>query len=251
MNVILISAVVLGLTSSLHCIGMCGPLALAVPRTNSSINSIYFSSLQYNLGRIFTYSFLGLVIGQVGLTVKTLGFLQALSIAAGILFIVFALLKLFKLNATFSVSEKAFMMIGRQIGKISKSKLKFKPFLFGLLNGLLPCGMVYLALVNAVLAGSTSESMLAMFVFGIGTLPAMYTFSVLSKKIKFNFSSNKMYSYVMIALGLLMVIRGANLDIPYLSPKVEIVQKQNPHNSSFQQEKVVMSCCKSKENCEK
>lgn len=245
MITILISAVVLGLTSSLHCVGMCGPLALAVPVKKSSIHSIWLGSIQYNLGRIFTYAILGLIVGNIGLSLNTLGFLQGLSIAAGIFVLFFALNKMLPRQVKWGVGGKLSIYLGRALGKTVKSDLPFKPFFFGVLNGFLPCGMVYLALVTALVSGGIGSSVLVMISFGLGTLPLLLVLTVFGKKWKWNFSTSKLYPLVLLAVSILMILRGMNLDIPYISPKISLSeQAEEKHFPEKKQENIEFSCCK-------
>ena len=93
-----ISAFFLGMIENLHCIGMCGPIALALPLNRESKIEIINGILQYNLGRIFTYSLLGFLIGFIGLSIHLIGLIQGLSIATGIGIIIYAWRKYFISN---------------------------------------------------------------------------------------------------------------------------------------------------------
>ena len=146
METVLALGFILGITSNIHCIGMCGPIALAIPVKRTS---------HYNFGRILSYSFLGLIVGSIGLTIQTLGFLQGLSIVSGLFLILFAWKKWYK-SAIFSEFPTfgIHVFIRKNLGKVITSQSPFKIGILGILNGLLPCGMVYAALLNSVLAGN-------------------------------------------------------------------------------------------------
>lgn len=239
---------IIGLTSNLHCIGMCGPIALAVPVNRSNNFTIISGILQYNLGRIISYSTLGLIVGSVGLSISSFGFLQWLSIIAGILMIVYAWRKyLRKLFGSHIPDIGINSLIGKGLGRIIKSESRMKLFLLGSLNGLLPCGMVYLGLMNALITGNALDSSLAMTAFGIGTLPSMIAVAFAANKISnaFRMKLNRIVPYILTLVGILIILRGMNLDIPYISPRIELV-KTADHT-----EKVEMSCCHSNSSCEK
>jgi sulfite exporter TauE/SafE len=253
MSTFVITGFILGLTSSLHCIGMCGPIAMAVPVNRKNNWTILGGVLQYNLGRIFTYSILGLLIGSIGLTIHTFGILQWLSIISGILLIAYAwrkwLGKSFHLNIpSFNVNG----FVSKGIGTILRSKFPFKLPLLGAMNGLLPCGMVYVALMNALLTGTQGSSALAMIAFGVGTLPSMIAVGFAAGKINgaLRTKLNSAVPYMLTLVGFLIILRGMNLGIPFISPKAEMAMK---HSSGMQKQEpeMKMDCChSSKENCD-
>lgn len=242
MNTIYVAALVLGLASNFHCIGMCGPIAMAIPLDRSSNFRLISGILQYNLGRILVYGLLGAIIGIFGLSIQTIGFLQWMSIIIGITLIVYAWRKylanlLPSIRLSFSVNQ----YINKSIGKIIRSKSPFKLLGLGALNGLLPCGMVFAALLNALVAGNSFNSAVAMMIFGAGTLPAMIAVAYLANKMgaKLRIKMNKAVPYLLTVVGLLIVLRGMNLNIPFISPRVSIQQ------TTEQDPEVKMDCCHS------
>ena len=252
MELFVLTGLILGLTSNLHCIGMCGPIAMAIPLNRSSNLTMLSGALQYNLGRIFTYFILGLLVGSIGLTINTIGILQWLSIAAGVGMILYAWRKYF--HMFFTSRSKGFQIqsiLNKSLGCVLKSKSPFRLMLLGNINGLLPCGMVFAALLNALLTGDFLYSGLAMIAFGIGTLPAMITVMFLANKISNSARQkmNKAVPYLLTVVGLLIVLRGMNLDIPYLSPKVNLVENEQQESSEPAQA-VEMSCCHSGSDCD-
>lgn len=238
---------IIGLTSNLHCIGMCGPIAMAIPVNRKNNLTILSGVLQYNLGRILTYAILGVIVGSIGVTANTLGFLQWLSIITGAFLIVYAWRKI--IGNRFTAQLPSFGLnsfVSKRIGKVLGSQTPLKFVLLGSLNGLLPCGMVYVGLMNALLAGSPQQSALAMAAFGVGTLPAMIAVGFAANKVSLSMRSkmNKAVPYLLTLVGVLIIFRGLNLDIPYISPKMKIVvSEQNV-------EKVEMSCCHATKKCE-
>lgn len=248
MDSIILYGFIIGLTSNLHCIGMCGPIAMAIPVNRSNNWTILSGILQYNLGRVLTYSVLGVLVGMIGITATTFGVLQWLSIITGIILIIFAWRKWIgsRFEAKISIPGVN-MFISRNIGKVIHSDLPFKLSLLGSLNGLLPCGMVFLALGNALLGGSALNSALAMAAFGIGTLPSMIAVGYAANRMSLSFREklNKAVPYLLTIVGILIVLRGMNLNIPFISPQMKTVVSEQ------QDEQVEMSCCHSKDTCEK
>lgn len=243
MNPIYIAAITLGLASNFHCLGMCGPIALAIPLNRSSKVSMIMGILQYNLGRILIYSVLGAIVGLFGITIQTIGVLQWVSIIVGVILIIYAWRKYFNQlfpSVHFNLGIASFL--SSRIGPIAKSQNPFKLFLLGGLNGLLPCGMVFTALINAVLGGSPINSAFAMALFGLGTLPVMILIPFVANSItsSLRVKLNKAVPYLLTVVGLLIVLRGMNLNIPYISPRVTITKNVN---NSTNNNSVKMDCC--------
>lgn len=222
----------IGLLGSLHCVGMCGPLALALPLANRSGFSKITAALLYNLGRAITYAAMGLILGLLGVGAKIYGMQQWVSIACGVIMILSVLLaSAFNMKAAFQkISFKNTSFIQKGISKRLRNPKLHTLFVIGLLNGLLPCGLVYIAISGALVSTSLSNSVLFMFLFGIGTLPMMFVIAYFGSLIKGKILSRiqRLIPIFIVLLGLLFIVRGLNLGIPYLSPK-------------FTQEKV--SCC--------
>jgi sulfite exporter TauE/SafE len=208
-----------GLFGSIHCVGMCGPLAFAVPSLHNQGWLIIFDKLIYNLGRTLAYSLLGVLIGLAGQQLWLAGMQQTISIITGIFIILTATSRILK----WSVGNKVwFSGLGQSFNKLLIYALKHKSghFIVGILNGFLPCGFVYLAMAGALNTGSVMDSVQYMFWFGIGTLPLMmaamvgtgFVGPVIRQRI------NKTIPFLMLGLGVWFMLRGLNLDIPYLSP---------------------------------
>jgi uncharacterized protein len=247
MNSIILYGFIIGLTSNLHCIGMCGPIALAVPVKRNSIWSILGGVVQYNFGRVITYSLLGILIGMIGISATTFGILQWLSIVTGVFLILYAWRKWIGARIEQKLAIPALnSFVSRNIGKVMRSELPGKLLILGGLNGLLPCGMVFLALGNALLAGSPVNSALAMAAFGIGTLPSMVAVGFAANRFTMEWRTkmNKIVPYLLTIVGILIVLRGMNLNIPFISPQVKTIVTEQ------QDEEVEMSCCSKKKQCD-
>jgi sulfite exporter TauE/SafE len=224
----------IGLLGSLHCVGMCGPLAMALPVSQKTGFSRISAALLYNLGRAITYATMGLILGFIGVGAKIYGIQQWVSIVAGSIMILSVVLaSVFNLKAFVQkLSFKNAGFIQRGISKRLKNPKPSTLFIIGLLNGLLPCGLVYIAISGALVSPSLTSSVLFMFLFGLGTLPMMFLIVYFSNLIKGKILNRiqKLIPIFIVLLGLLFIVRGMNLGIPYLSPK-------------FNEEKQEMKCC--------
>lgn len=222
-----------GLFGSFHCIGMCGPIAIALPIPNSNNLNFVLGRLLYNLGRIATYSFLGAVFGLLGSRLVISGFQQSISITLGIT-IVFAVLIPAKYKAKISqhkLVQKITLPLKKGISDLFKQGTFSAMFLIGILNGFLPCGLVYVALAGAIASGDAISGTAVMILFGIGTFPTMFAATLFGKFINLNIRRKitKAIPVLAFVLGLLFIVRGMALGIPYLSPKIsaQVVDDQN------------------------
>jgi uncharacterized protein len=219
-------AFVTGLASSLHCIGMCGPIALALPVGKLNNAEKLAAKLLYNFGRILTYSSLGLFFGYFGGQFLIAGWQQLVSISIAT-FLLFNLIpkKLFLLN----LSSKIGHLFSPNFKKILAIKYSYKFLILGILNGFLPCGMVYIALVGAMATSTPFSGAIFMALFGLGTLPFMLSISFLPSlfHVKIRHRINKFLPYYSLLLILLLGIRGLGLGLPYLSPKIFANETKN------------------------
>jgi sulfite exporter TauE/SafE len=228
----------IGLQATLHCVGMCGPLALAAPIDRSQKNRAFWGSLTYNFGRITSYTYLGFLLGLLGIGAIWIHAIQVLCVLSGLFFIATAF---FGSLETWFIFRQLTAKIGqfnaRLFPEIKKMPRALRPYLFGILNGLLPCGMVYLALMYALSSASIAEGALSMFFFGLGTLPVMFFIPLMGQQRFYQVFPRQTQKILLGIIGLLLILRGLNLGIPYLSPSME-----TPHNHS--QPKV--ECCEVK-----
>lgn len=214
-----------GLFGSIHCVGMCGPLAFALPANSNGKWSLVFDKFIYQLGRVVSYTLLGVLIGIVGRQVWLAGIQQSVSIVSGVLIIAAALSRLFKLSLfSKSAASRPATVINKAI--VYTLKHKWGHLAVGLLNGLLPCGFVYLALVGAVNTPTVLSSAQYMFWFGVGTMPLMFIAALGSGFFSLNVRKklNKIIPYFMLCLGIWFVMRGLSLNIAYLSPEINTDQ---------------------------
>lgn len=220
MNILFSVAFLTGLAGSFHCIGMCGPIALALPVGRLSLFHATISRILYNLGRITTYGILGTAFGYFGKKLFVAGFQQQLSVLIGI-FMIFSILpnRLF----TWNPFQKLTHFLMATFKKIFPINSPFGFIFLGLLNGLLPCGFVYTALAGASATSTPTEGAIFMIFFGLGTAPMMFSIGILPKFIsqKFRLNINKYLPIYTLFLAIFFVVRGLNLGIPHLSPKFE------------------------------
>ena len=227
---LLISALGLGFASGFHCIGMCGPIALSMGLTKNQKTNFYLQNVTYQLGRILTYTILGGLLGIIGQSFEFAGIQQYLTIAVGILLIIMAVSsfggKDFATRIPFI--SKLLLKVKMNLGKILQRPDYKSRFATGILNGFLPCGMVYMALTASLAAGGILESSLFMLLFGLGTFPFMFAVVFLGNFITSTFRVKilKVIPVMMIILGGLFVLRGMELGIPYVSPKAEALTIQ-------------------------
>lgn len=215
----------MGLVGNLHCLGMCGPIALAVPAVGTSERSRVFGILTYNLGRILIYGLIGAIFGLLGSTINLMGFQQYFSVILGSL-IVMAVLVPWALKKIDIVQKPLFGAIVKMKGLFRKQFEKGTfgaVFVIGVFNGLLPCGLVYMAAAGAVVVGEIYQGALYMMLFGIGTLPVMFGLPYIGKFMKNSIRSRlrKLVPVTMLAFGILLILRGSNLGIPYVSPAID------------------------------
>ena len=216
------SALIFGLLGSFHCVGMCGPIAFMLPVDRKNISRRNFQIFTYHLGRIFTYSLLGLVFGIVGKSLNLFGFQQQLSIAIGILMITVILLPA-KVFNRYNFSKPIYRAVGKVKNAMGLRLKQRKPgtfFTLGYLNGLLPCGLVYMAIFGALATGGALNGALYMALFGLGTIPLMTTAVYLGNFLNATLKKQilKLMPIVVVIIGVLFIMRGLGLGIPYLSP---------------------------------
>jgi len=215
------TAFILGLAGSLHCAAMCGPLALALPTAGRSGLNLVAGRLVYTIGRIFTYCALGLVFGVAGHTLALVGIQRWVSIALGL-----ALLAGLFASRRLALWRPVTQMV-EQLKRLMAGLLRRRSFaalaLLGLLNGLLPCGLVYVACAGATATGGVSSGMVYMAAFGLGTVPLMLAIGLsgrlLPLPIRLRLRSAIPVSVFLLAM--LLILRGMALGIPYVSPDLE------------------------------
>ena len=216
------SALIFGLLGSFHCVGMCGPIAFMLPVDRSNSFKKISQILIYHLGRLLAYALIGLCFGLVGKSLYIFGIQQQLSIAIGIVMIVIVIIPTKTFNK-YNFSRPIYKLISKvksALGKALKKKTADTFLSIGFLNGFLPCGLVYMAVIGAMASGNAIQGSLYMFLFGLGTIPLMTTAIYLGKFLNTTLKQRiqKAIPVFVVVIGLLFVLRGLGLGIPYLSP---------------------------------
>ena len=218
---IIISGMALGILSSFHCVGMCGPIAFSLPLNYLPTHKKLIGILLYNFGRISTYAMMGLFFGFIGRQFFLGGLQQWFSIILGVIILILLISSLtskslFHLHFLENINTKLQSFIGSYIVK----KQLYGMYLIGAANGLLPCGMVYFAIAGALAAGSILSGIGFMVAFGLGTLPLMMMLTYFGFMISISTRNTvkKLIPFFIATMGILLILRGMNLGIPYLSP---------------------------------
>jgi len=212
------TAFLLGLLGSLHCAGMCGPLALAIPAAGNTKAAFVLDRLAYNFGRIFTYGLLGAIFGLIGKSFAVIGFQRWISLGVGIL-----LLSAFLFSTRFMLNTKIANTVGllkSAFAKLLHHRKFSSTALLGVLNGFLPCGLVYAACAGATVSSGFAPGIVYMIVFGLGTIPMMLAIGLAGKKLQLalRFKFQRLIPMTLVLMSVLLILRGLELGIPYLSP---------------------------------
>jgi len=237
------AALVLGLMGSFHCVGMCGPIAIVLPIGNRSWVSRITGGLLYNIGRTITYGILGVLFGILGAGLSLAGLQKWVSIIMGSIMVISVIFPSLGHRINAGGSMFSFMgSIKSSLQKLFRKSSYSSLFLIGILNGLLPCGLVYMALAGALATGSFGGSSLFMIIFGLGTIPMLLTVSLIGsmagKKLKHII--NKTIPIIVVIIGLLFILRGLELGIKYISPppqKLKVKELDKPMQSTFEMHK--------------
>lgn len=219
----LLSALVLGLMGSLHCVGMCGPIAFMLPVNHKQPAKKLGQVTIYHVGRLLAYGIIGLLFGFIGQGLYLFGVQQKLSIAIGAIMIILVLMP-YKYLGRLRLARPVYKVVGKiksWLGESLKSKSPDTFLTIGFLNGFLPCGLVYMALLGAIASGDPASGALYMMIFGLGTVPLMtatvYFGSVLKGSLRQQI--RRIIPVFIVIIGMLFILRGMGLGIPYISPK--------------------------------
>lgn len=233
------SALVLGLLGSLHCLGMCGPIVLVLPGTLSARVRFASSRLLYTAGKAATYAVMGFVAGLLGQGMAFAGLQRPLGIVAGAVMILSVVIPARLSSRLGASSWIAAPVAGLRIRLSALLTSDTLPALFsiGLLNGFLPCGLVYTALAASLVAGSAPAGAGYMFLFGIGTAPMLIAIAFAGSLIALPVRRRlaRLLPVGVVTLGLLFILRNLSLGIPYLSPDMQRVTRAvapHTHDSS-------------------
>jgi len=212
------AAFLLGFAGSLHCAGMCGPLALALPPAGNSAAGFLAGRLAYHAGRILTYSLLGVVFGLIGQGLLLAGVQRWLSLTLGVAMLV---------GLAASRSATQWIPVTRLVNPLKslmavllRQRSLLSLGILGLLNGLLPCGLVYVACAGATATGHLSSGVAYMAIFGVGTVPMMLAIGLSGRLVPapLRLKLRVLVPVSILLVATLLILRGMALGIPYLSP---------------------------------
>lgn len=233
------TAFILGLLGSFHCVGMCGPIAFLLPLDRKSASKRVLQLLSYHAGRLSTYAVIGILFGLIGSGLHLFAIQQQVSIGIGVLMIVVVLLPVTALNRI-QVTRPLYSGISKlksAMGNTLKERHAHSFLVMGLLNGLLPCGLVYMAVFATLASGSAIHGAWYMVFFGLGTVPlmtgAIYAGNFLKASVKQKIM--RLVPAFVVIIGLLFILRGLGLGIKYISPAEEVAVNQVTYKQSCHQ----------------
>lgn len=245
---ILLTGLVLGLMGSFHCVGMCGPIAISLPLQGNNYFQKVIGGVLYNLGRTVTYAILGAIFGLIGQGFQLMGFQKWVSIIMGSLMVISVLVpSIFKkINTGNNFPLSGMVRSGMQ--RLFSNKSFAGLFLIGLLNGLLPCGLVYMAIAGAIGTSDVFLGIAFMVLFGLGTLPMLLMLSIVGNLVTVTLRNkiNKVIPIIVVLIGVLFILRGLSLGIPYISPPKEKLTPEKHiimSDSTDVEDHVHRSCC--------
>lgn len=230
----------IGLLSGYHCVGMCGPIAFSLGLDADNKFKFYTQNFLYQFGRITTYALLGAVVGIVGQSFDIAGYQRHISIIAGVLLILMVLLpgKATEIGTNLKPVNRFMVKVKIFLSRYLQKKDNTSRYMTGILNGFLPCGIVYFALASSLAAGGVVQGALYMACFGLGTFPFMFIVTWAGKLINLRVRNKvmKIFPYFMVVLGILFILRGTGLGIKMISPSKEALE--------LKEGKKVPECCK-------
>ena len=210
----LISALLIGIAGSLHCVGMCGPLMLSNVLIHENLKESIIRWNFYHLGRILIYAMWGFLFGSIGISIKWFGMQQNISVALGLG--ILSTLLLIKIFPTVEIKLQKlipFTILSKKFYSKKNSSTIKSAFVGGLLNGILPCGLVYVALAGATAMQNPIKGSIFMVMFGIGTLPMLILVLIIGSRLQLSVRKYfiKWYPIIIGLIGIMLIVRGLNL----------------------------------------
>jgi hypothetical protein len=198
---------------------------------------------------------MGALFGLLGQGISMIGFQQKISVIMGVIMIISVLFPALFKNQ-YQLDKSWFSLVGKlkkSIGEMFSIRSFSSLFFIGLLNGLLPCGLVYIAIAGAIGTGDIAQGTFYMILFGLGTIPMMLTISLAGNMMGLALRNriNKLIPVLVVVVGLLFILRGLDLGIPFLSPEKQRIEQKFENTLSGKDtlvvtEKQLPPCCKIK-----
>ena len=210
-------AFLIGLLGSLHCMGMCGPVMLALNGAHHKAGGFVL----YHGGRIASYLVIGLLLGGIGTFVSVLKMQQIATLILGLLIILLYGVRRFRSGIErFYYQSRFYRFIRSIIAKNLSQRRKW--FLSGVANGFFPCGLTYIAAAGAIVMTNFWQGALFMLVFGLGTVPALFVVQYAGNFLikRFKRLIPRSLHFVALVSGILMVYRGTIMSFPDFDAKV-------------------------------
>jgi sulfite exporter TauE/SafE len=214
------TAFLLGLVGSLHCAGMCGPLLLALARSQPAARRPTIGRMAYHFGRVSSYCVLGAMLGLLGHLVAPVGFQRWLSLTLGIALLAGLLLSS-KMQFAMPMASWLGWLKNSMRGLLQSNSL-LSQAVMGALNGLLPCGLVYVAAAGATATAYPLSGAAYMALFGLGTWPMMLAIHFAGHRLPLpaRFPIGSVTRAAVLLMAMLLLLRGLELGIPFLSPSL-------------------------------
>ncbi len=210
------TALLIGLAGSLHCLGMCSPLVMAATAMNPSV---IISKLVYNAGRIFTYAVLGMIVAGAGMSLPAKNYQNLLSIILGITLLLIATGGI--RNIRIPILTTLLQSFNRKLKNLFRTFITQKNLgsllVLGSINGLLPCGLTFLALTYCLTLQAPHDGFYFMLLFGVGTLPVMLGFTsifqFIAKRFKLNIQT--ITTGMLVVSGIVLIARVFIIQLPH------------------------------------
>ena len=222
----MVAAFIMGFIGSLHCLGMCGPIVLLIEGRGDA-NPV-MKRILYNTGRIVTYMAMGAISGSIGKVVFMSGFQQHFSVILGAIILLMAGGVVFS-GEKLNVFSKGILIVKNRLTVALRGKGVINNFLVGILNGFLPCGLVYMAVVYSLSGNTPLEGVFYMMMFGLGTVPALVMTTIVMRYLKGILRVKAIIPLFIAMVGVLLIVRGMGLGIPYLSPDIDMHEGHGDH----------------------
>lgn len=201
---------------------MCGPLIFSSLINKKTGSLAIIDWLFYQVGRISVYVVWGMIFGFIGTSAKWFGWQQNISLSLGV-----GILLILMLNKLFPAFERKFSSVlltqfwKSNLSKLLLNKTKESDFITGMLNGILPCGLVYVAIAGATAVQDPIKGGLFMLIFGLGTLPLLSALLFFGNNMKLAIRNtlSKWYPGIIGLMAIMLIIRGMNLG-NFFSPAI-------------------------------
>ena len=229
----IIAGATLGLATWLHCVGMCGPLLAVFADSRGADTGLRIGMLAHHAGRVATYIVLGLIVGAAADVLRIIVVGSTVSIIVGSAMIIVAVTQLFGVHFRIpTLAADLLRRAGRRVSSSSFSIAGVRPFMRGIVNGLLPCGVSLSAIIASATIPNVPLRVLFLTSFGMATVPALFCVGMMLRRLTQAWQERvaSAVTVVMLLIGMAVLVRGLALDLPYLSPALTVAQGSHVHS---------------------